>query len=73
MTLATLILDSLVSGLFLIALGGLLDVLHARHRRLQARPRASDPFAALERWSVTTAPHLGRLSATGHEPSAWPR
>ena len=58
MTFATLILDSLVSGLFLIALGGVLDLLQARHRRREARLRASDPFAALEPMARARRPAL---------------
>jgi hypothetical protein len=71
MTLATLILDSLYAGLFLIAVGVVFDHLQANRRRRAARLRASDPFAALEQWAVPAGPHLGRLSATGREP--WSR
>ena len=73
MTLANLILGSLYAGLFLIALGVVLDLLQARHRRREARLRTSGPFAALEPWNVNSGPHLGHLAAPGHEPSPWPR
>jgi hypothetical protein len=73
MTLATLILNSLYAGLFLIAVGVILDFLQARHRRHEARLRASDPFNAFEQWAVPTGSHFGRLSTPVHEPSTWPR
>jgi hypothetical protein len=70
MTLATLILDSLYAGLFLIAVGGILDILQAMLRRRAARRRDSDPFDAFEPWAVPAGPHLAHLSATGRERSA---
>jgi hypothetical protein len=71
MTLATLILDSLYAGLFLIAVGVVLDCLQANRRRRASRLRASDPFAAFEQWAVPAGPRFGRLPATSHEPSTW--
>lgn len=70
MTLATLILDSLYAGLFLIALGWAFDRLQSR-RRHAARPRPADPFAELDRWErySTAGPHFARAGTR----STWVR
>ena len=71
MTFATLILDSLYAGLFVIAIGWLLDGFQARLRH-RAADRPADPFADLDAWDRQYAcggPHLTAAS----EQSAWRR